>query len=225
MVGEKARIAAAEIDEAGTPCTWMAVHSRRVDSARAVDNEFGGGGYLSDWWCCGRRPLWRSKFPQSFAFIRDSNLSTCRSILSRRAFNLSNPDVIGSTEAFPDWSGRRGGPICSAGVASLVGRSDVDGPCMLTSCVLTEGSDPVSPECVENLPQECFSPFYHEMCEDAYASVDISDNCCSFFSLNYDCFFYGLVKKFESMHLCDDKLGSGRAQIIWNTCYSGYTKL
>ncbi|KAG6409310.1 hypothetical protein SASPL_127347 [Salvia splendens] len=44
MVGEKARSAAAEIDEAGTPCTWVAVHSRRDDSARAVDNEFGGGG-------------------------------------------------------------------------------------------------------------------------------------------------------------------------------------
>ncbi|KAG6404255.1 hypothetical protein SASPL_136501 [Salvia splendens] len=91
--------------------------------------------------------------------------------------------------------------------------------------VLTEGYDYQHPECYKVLPSDCLDTFYHEMCKDTFDAVDVADKCCGFFieTLNHDCFFYGLIKQFESMHLCDDKLGSSRAQIIWNKCYSGYT--
>lgn len=57
------------------------------------------------------------------------------------------------------------------------------------------------------------------MYEDAFASVDVSVKCCNYFidTLNGGCYFYVLVKQFESMHLCDDNLGAGRGQTIWDT--------
>ncbi|KAG6404275.1 hypothetical protein SASPL_136521 [Salvia splendens] len=81
--------------------------------------------------------------------------------------------------------------------------------------VLTEGSDYQDPECYKLLPPDCLDAFYHEMCKNASDAVAIPDKCCGYFiiTLSYDCFFYGLVKQFESMHLCDDKLGSGRGII------------
>ncbi|KAG6404243.1 hypothetical protein SASPL_136487 [Salvia splendens] len=82
------------------------------------------------------------------------------------------------------------------------------------------------PEWLKVLPPDCLDTFYHEMCKNASDAVDVSDKCCGFFieTLNYGRFMYGLLKQFESMHLCDDKLDPGRAQIIWDKCY-GYTKL
>ncbi|KAL1541946.1 hypothetical protein AAHA92_26098 [Salvia divinorum] len=97
-------------------------------------------------------------------------------------------------------------------------------PGFYISSVLTEGYDPYSPDCVKILPPDCLNSFYHEMCEDALASVEIPALCCSYFTntLNYDCYFNFLVKQVADMHLCDDNLGAGRAQTIWDNCNGIY---
>ncbi|KAL1541910.1 [Wnt protein] O-palmitoleoyl-L-serine hydrolase [Salvia divinorum] len=92
---------------------------------------------------------------------------------------------------------------------------------VMGDCVLTEGYDPSSPDCVKYLPPECLDPFYHDMCKDAYDPIDTSDHCCNYIvtSLDIGCFMLVLVKQVVDMHLCDDKLGGHRAQAIWDKCY------
>ena len=87
--------------------------------------------------------------------------------------------------------------------------------------ILTEGLDYQDPECYKVLPPDCLDTFNHEMCEDATASVDISDKCCGFFifTLNAGCYFYQLVKQVVDKHLCDDKQAAVRGEIIWDKCY------
>ncbi|KAL1541918.1 [Wnt protein] O-palmitoleoyl-L-serine hydrolase [Salvia divinorum] len=91
-------------------------------------------------------------------------------------------------------------------------------------CVLTEGFDPPSPECVNIFPPDCLDTFYHEMCKYALAPVDISSKCCDYIvqTLEYNCYTFVLVKQVVDMHLCDDNLGAGRGQTIWDNCNGIY---